>query len=193
MGIFSLRIPNRNFSISGATLLPWCYRMFKPILGDLNFKLFAVRIVFWLVLWGNKNMRLWWENKINRIFFEKLWDRIFPKKFETIMKIFNKLIFFCDAHKKSSWVQNLVGNWGLVGNLGAKFASIAGGLARCRERFGNRNWRSLQLDCVTFSSTKIFEKSVRNFLVADTIPVPEKSPEFSSTGIFVSAMSAKQL
>ena len=23
-----------------------CYRMFKPILGDLNFKLFAVRIVF---------------------------------------------------------------------------------------------------------------------------------------------------
>ena len=143
---------------------PRCYRMFKPILGDLNFKLFAVRIVFWLVLWGNKNMRLWWGNKINRIFFEKLWDRIFPKKFETIMKIFNKLIFFCDAHKKSSWVQNLVGNWGLVGNLGAKFASIAGGLARCRERFGNRIyalapfffWEKL---CVKFDIIFFFGKT----------------------------------
>ena len=70
-----------------------CYRIFKPILGDLNFKLFAVGIVFCFLLWVNTNVRLWWENEINWISFKKFGTEFPQKNFENIMKIFNQRIF----------------------------------------------------------------------------------------------------
>ena len=117
---FSQPPPPLHQASSTVIDLAQCYGMFKPILGDLNFKLFAVRIVFLLVLWVNKNMRLWWENKINRIFFKKFGTEFSQKNSKMLWKYLMSWYILCDAHKKSSLEQKLIGNWGLVGNLGAK-------------------------------------------------------------------------
>ena len=52
----------------------------RSILGELNFKVFAVTIAVYCLLRGNKNVFLWRENKINRNKVRYFWDRIQQEK-----------------------------------------------------------------------------------------------------------------
>ena len=166
-----------------------CYRMFKPILGDLNCKLFAVRIVFWLVLWENTNVRLWWENKINWIFFFKFGTEYSQKNFENIMKIFNQRIY-------SLWCSQLLmkkirlgwePKW--VGNLGRENSPQTPAGLRAELAPGNRNCARSSWLALLFPVPRLLKKVSANRFCGHN-PGTRK---ISSTGIFVSAMSAKQL